>query len=158
MAFKSNSIAKCAAFFQYGLVLGVLFVMDIIMSVCLLWLKEQLQLKLGAHRLNVQDSSIDMNLIQSSLKCCGLKGGVADWTSLDLSVPVSCCSSADNCNVMAAVGLWPEGCYSQMGVFIDNNIGIMSLLVLVFAAVTLFGVFCSFSWAKKYSPEYEILE
>lgn len=101
---------------------------------------------------------MDMDLIQSSLKCCGLKGA-EDWFNvLHSAVPSSCClSDIPNCDTRQAGNVWTRGCTTEMESFIDNNIGVISILVLFFAAVGLFGVFCSFSWARKYSSSYEVI-
>lgn len=151
--------------FQYGLVLGVLFVAELLLSVSMLWLKQRLQMNFNEH-VNMQEGPIDMDLIQSSLNCCGLRG-FGDWVQLvnatssssagHLSIPSSCCSSP-YCDTRNSDNLWPQGCVSQMETFIDNNVGVMSLLVLSFAAVTLLGVFCSFSFARKVSvSSYEVI-
>lgn len=128
------------------------------LSISMVWLKQRLQAKFKDHHVNLQDQNIDINLIQSSLNCCGIKGA-SDWLILDTVVPSSCCVSGvtSNCDTKIVENLWPAGCYNQLSYFIDNNIGLMSLLVVAFAAVTLIGVFCSFSWAKKISTSYESL-
>lgn len=125
----------------------------------MVWLKQRLQAKFNAHHVTLQDDvTVDMNLIQSALNCCGVQG-MSDWTTLDLAVPSSCCASGlENCDTRIADNVWPQGCFKQMDSFIDHNIGLMSLLVLSFAAVTLLGVFCSFSYAKKFSSSYERIE
>lgn len=142
-------------YLQYGLVLGVLFVTQILLSLSMVWLKQQLLAKFNAHRVDFDDATINMNFIQSSLNCCGIQG-LSDWTTIHLAVPGSCCL-AESCDTRFAENLWSQGCHSQMSSFMDNNLGVMSLLVLSFSAVSLMGVFCSFSFAKRFSSTYEII-
>lgn len=127
--------------------------LELLLSVSMVWLKQKLMAKFNDLQRHgdsslFTSSDIDMHLIQTSLKCCGFTGP-GDWVKAGRTVS-SCCTFA-NCDPGKLSNLFTKGCVGEMEKFVDSNIGAMSLLLLVFGVVSLVGVFCSFSWARKYS-------
>jgi hypothetical protein len=150
----------------YGLLLGVIFILEIAAAISAFALQPQVEDMLERtmrdsivnyrEHPNVQKS---VNFIQTQLQCCGVIGP-QDWDDLPeridiesdtVYVPSSCCAEfapsftgdLSNCTLY-----FENGCLNRMNFVISQSTVLIATGALAVAFVQLLGVICAFMLAK----------
>ncbi|XP_046903955.1 leukocyte surface antigen CD53 [Hypomesus transpacificus] len=81
---------------------------------------------------NSTNSADDWDIIQTTLKCCGINNST-DWMD---KIPDSCCSPpVTPCNTF-----WKEGCYTKLKVWFDENFLSVGICVIVLCVIEVLGM------------------
>ncbi|XP_076338634.1 tetraspanin-6-like [Tachypleus tridentatus] len=111
---------------------------------------------------SVQDK--DLDLLQSTLHCCGVDNYTdwfeTHWSSKTKSVPVSCCKIEKNCKnkpLTVVTDIFQQGCYEKVVNFVNGNLKIIGGGAVAIACFQLLGVLLACCLAKnvnkaKYEP------
>ncbi|XP_076766042.1 tetraspanin-7 [Xylocopa sonorina] len=84
----------------------------------------------------------DINIIQSTLACCGNRG-YTDWLKMypPREIPQSCCKvTAESCDVTNTNDIYTQGCYTRVLDFINNNFSMIAGLGVGVASFPFIGV------------------
>lgn len=146
----------------YGIVVFLLFVAVLCSSSAFMIKREALEhtIQTGfANQMNnYQDDKRSIDLVQESVKCCGLMN-YTDWFSTPWAdnrqrVPLSCCIDQAKCvhenlNTLNTTDIWTTGCYSKVNTLIEDEYSLIGGIGFTFALIILFGSVLSWWLAKN---------
>ncbi|XP_030768128.1 tetraspanin-7-like isoform X2 [Sitophilus oryzae] len=141
--------------YVYGAFLAIVFVLELGAGISIFAYRTKLtegfdkgltRAMMNYHNANSSQVSSDLDLIQSTLHCCG-NHKASDWLELELPhalpIPPSCCIK-DGCNTEVDRGeIYTQGCYNKVIDFLDANIGIVAGAAVGIAFFPLVGVILS---------------
>ncbi|XP_071858765.1 tetraspanin 6 isoform X1 [Bombus fervidus] len=85
-----------------------------------------------------EDSTKVVDLVQSSLHCCGVYSS-KDFSLHNLSIPPSCCGLTEK-QTCSSIDAYPVGCVSELKRAISNAGTILGSLAIAIAGVELIGI------------------
>jgi multisubunit Na+/H+ antiporter MnhG subunit len=144
----------------YGVVVFVLFLSVMAVSVLFVVKRDAFEGKLEE---GIQTSidkypndSESIDLIQSTLKCCGTKNLTdwfkTEWAQQKRSVPLSCCknqSKCDHTDMKNFNDVYQKGCYQMIYTTIESNFALISGISFASAIIILGGSLISCSLARN---------